>query len=137
MDRWSLPCPGEEFNIQQTQMSPFIPLLIQAEKEMDPELWTLMKEGVPGTPTREDWLSSELQPGSAVGVDPFLVTMPEWTRISSKLQDNDIRLQPLAENLVDKVHVLKRSQLGLVFYRLSSWSPRSGRESSPSIQRIQ
>ena len=45
-----------------------------------------MKAGTSDTPTQEEWLSKNLQPGSYVGVDPNLLSLDEWRRISEALK---------------------------------------------------
>ena len=57
----------------------------QAEAEMDHN-WTLVKEGLPEAPSRGEWLCANLDPGSAVGVDPFLMTQTEYASLSAKLK---------------------------------------------------
>lgn len=57
----------------------------QAEAEMDPN-WTLIKEGLPDAPSRGEWLCANLDPGSAVGVDPLLMTQTEYASLSAKLK---------------------------------------------------
>lgn len=46
---------------------------LQAENELD-ENWTLMKEGLPETPTLVDWLLKTIRRGGRVGIDPHLIT---------------------------------------------------------------
>ena len=46
---------------------------LQAQKEMDSN-WMLMKDGLPTTPKQIDWLVSNLEPGSIVGIDPLLIS---------------------------------------------------------------
>ena len=57
----------------------------QAEAEMDHN-WTLVKEGLPEAPSRGEWLCANLDPGSAVGVDPLLMTQTEYASLSAKLK---------------------------------------------------
>jgi hypothetical protein len=65
--------------------------------------WQLMREGQPDTLSREEWLCANLDVGAKVGVDPFLVTLTEWRRLSQALQLGQLDLKPLTDNLVDKV----------------------------------
>eukprot|EP00794_Sanderia_malayensis_P005492 gene5492-6177_t len=75
----------------------------QAAKELDSNYWTLMKDGLPGVPTKEDWLSKELPIGSKIGVDPTLISLDEWRKISKKLANSGRSLIRADRNLVDVV----------------------------------
>lgn len=44
---------------------------LQAETQLD-DNWTLMRAGLPDTPTIPKFLADQLKPGSRVGIDPFL-----------------------------------------------------------------
>ncbi|XP_013419296.1 xaa-Pro aminopeptidase 1 isoform X2 [Lingula anatina] len=73
---------------------------LQAERQMD-DNWTLMKHGLPETPTQGDWLSKVLPPSGKVGVDPFLLSAERWKELSKTLESNGHMLVPVAQNLVD------------------------------------
>jgi len=75
---------------------------LQAENEMDAN-WTLMKDGLPETPSQEDWLSKELPVGAKVGVDPYLISLDGWRRITKKLQGTGRSLIRVDKNLIDVV----------------------------------
>jgi len=75
---------------------------LQASDELD-ENWTLMKEGVPGTPKLEAWLTKELPRGSRVGVDPLLVSLGDWRTWSTELHNYQHVLVPVATNLIDEL----------------------------------
>ncbi|KRT78593.1 Peptidase [Oryctes borbonicus] len=75
---------------------------LQASEEMDSN-WTLMKEGIPGTPTQGDWLSRNLPTGSKVGVDPNLLTYSKWMPLKSELEIAGHKLIPVEQNLVDVI----------------------------------
>uniref|UniRef100_A0A182P193 Aminopeptidase P N-terminal domain-containing protein n=1 Tax=Anopheles epiroticus TaxID=199890 RepID=A0A182P193_9DIPT len=76
---------------------------LQAESEIDPAYWTLMKEGVPGVPTRDEWLLANLSPGAQIGTDPFLIASTEYERLGAVLAQRGYRLIALERNLVDIV----------------------------------
>ncbi|GJQ83847.1 hypothetical protein Trydic_g5704 [Trypoxylus dichotomus] len=73
---------------------------LQASQEMDLN-WTLMKEGIPGTPTQGDWLSKTLPSGSKVGVDPNLLMYNKWMPLKSELETAGHKLVPIEQNLID------------------------------------
>ncbi|XP_035674151.1 xaa-Pro aminopeptidase 1-like [Branchiostoma floridae] len=75
---------------------------LQADQQMDRN-WTLMKMGMSKTPSQEDWLVKVLPEGARVGVDPFLLSIEEWKRLSSKLESSGHKLVAADQNLVDLV----------------------------------
>lgn len=98
---------------------------IQAESEMDPEFWTLMKSGeyfyfvkcgdlkiinmkfflilgVAGTPTYTQWLMTN-DAVSRVGIDPFLIDSAQYASLSQWLASSGKTLVPISTNLVDVV----------------------------------
>lgn len=76
---------------------------IQAENQLDNETWTLMKAGLPTTPSIEEWLVRELPPSSWVGVDPFLIKAKEFQQLSAYLESHGHQLTAVQNNLVDVV----------------------------------
>jgi len=62
---------------------------------------TLMKLGVPGTPTIPLWLSKQLGKGQRVGVDPRVLSLAQFAKMKGELADFSIELIPLERNLVD------------------------------------
>ena len=72
---------------------------LQAVKEMDTN-WTLMKDGLPDTPSQSDWLIQTLGSGQ-VGVDPWLMGANTWSTLSDKLEAAGLVLVPVETNLVD------------------------------------
>jgi len=75
---------------------------VQAEQQMDSN-WTLMKEGVPSTPTQGDWLAKTLPVGSKVGVDPRLVSKDQWMPLSKTLSTSGHSLIPVQPNMIDAI----------------------------------
>ncbi|XP_046489533.1 xaa-Pro aminopeptidase ApepP isoform X2 [Neodiprion pinetum] len=76
----------------------------QATKELDPpEAWTLMKEGVAGTPTQGSWLASNLSANSNVAVDPNLISNMAWSAINASLVAAGHSFLALEKNFVDLV----------------------------------
>lgn len=59
----------------------------QAEKQIDSN-WTLMKDGLPTTPTIANWLVKNLSAGEKVGVDGNLLSFREWKPLATTLASN-------------------------------------------------
>lgn len=76
---------------------------LQASKQLDLTNWTLMKEGLPDTPSRGDWLKDVLSAGGKVGVDPLLISYDAFKRLSEELIGRNIKLISVEQNLVDQV----------------------------------
>ncbi|GIY75079.1 xaa-Pro aminopeptidase 1 [Caerostris darwini] len=74
----------------------------QADKQLDNN-WTLLKEGMPGTPAIHEWLSRVLPVGSKVGIDPLLISYEDWIDLSSKLEMSGHFLHAVSQNLVDLI----------------------------------
>ena len=76
---------------------------LQAVQEMDRN-WTLMKDGLPDTPTQADWLAATVPAGGVVGVDPWLVGAKAWTQVWDGVGTNNIiRLCSNSVQLADKL----------------------------------
>ena len=75
---------------------------LQAENELYPG-WTLMRMGLPETPSEFDWLKSALPDGGAVGVDPSLFAAPKFRELSQSLEKVGKSLVAIDKNLVDHV----------------------------------
>eukprot|EP00116_Pleurobrachia_bachei_P003216 sb/3463478/ len=75
---------------------------LQAEKEMD-ENWSLMKAFMPGTPSKEEYLSSNLEKSSKVGIDPKTCSVQLFKTLNKQLRSAGMELVPVADNLIDKV----------------------------------
>jgi Xaa-Pro aminopeptidase len=73
---------------------------LQATEQMDSN-WTLMKEGIPSTPTQGCWLAKHLPSGSRVGVDPNIYTYHMWMPLQSQLEAAGHKLVPITKNLID------------------------------------
>ncbi|KAK7498449.1 hypothetical protein BaRGS_00010403 [Batillaria attramentaria] len=75
---------------------------LQADKQLDSN-WTLMKDGLPDTPTMATWLNNVLPVGSQVGCDPTLLSVDTWKPLSRDLKSNGHSLVPVSQNLIDLV----------------------------------
>lgn len=76
---------------------------LQAGQQLDSSAWTLMKAGLPETPTKEAWLAAELKQGDRVGVDPALISVEAAKKLREQLEKSGQSLVPIQENLVDCV----------------------------------
>lgn len=78
---------------------------IQAEQELDPEIFHLMKEGLPGVLGPEEWLKENLRPGEVLGVDPRVISLEESRKLESYLGPHGIKINYEIRNLVDLLWV--------------------------------
>lgn len=76
---------------------------LQAEKQLDPKEWTLMKAGLPDVPTRDQWITDQLTEGSAVGVDPTLIPFELMKKWQSTFGKRNISWKPINTNLIDQI----------------------------------
>lgn len=77
---------------------------LQADKQVDHEHWTVMKEGLTDTPSQCEWLNKELtHDGAKVGVDPLLLSEESWLAMSKELRANNNNLVSVKDNLIDIV----------------------------------
>ncbi len=75
---------------------------LQASKQLDTN-WILQKSGLPGVPTKEEWLNTVLSPKAVVGVDPKLITVAACRTLRDSLTNSGRTLQLIHQNLVDLV----------------------------------
>ncbi|KAI8089674.1 peptidase M24, structural domain-containing protein [Halteromyces radiatus] len=73
---------------------------LQASKQLDNN-WTLMKQGLPGVPTWQEYLVKDLPWGSRIGLDPTLITAADARQLSNDLGAHGSQLVPIHDNLVD------------------------------------
>ncbi len=76
---------------------------LQADRELDPEVFQLFKMHTPGFPTLDEYLTQNLRPGQALGVDPHLVSKTRAEQLEGKLGPRDVRVKYVARNLVDEI----------------------------------
>ncbi|KAK0541404.1 hypothetical protein OC835_000195 [Tilletia horrida] len=76
---------------------------LQAEKQLDPKVWTLMRQGEPDVPTWQEYLYKNVSPKSAIGIDPTLITADDAHDVTKQLESVGSSLVPIAKNLVDEV----------------------------------
>eukprot|EP00871_Galdieria_phlegrea_P004242 jgi/Galph1/4819/GphlegSOOS_G3442.1 len=83
---------------------------IQAAQELD-DNWELMKGGVPGVPSLEDWLVQNLSANSVVGLDPFVHSYHFVDNMRTLLLKMDISLVFLTKNPIDNILRTKQPPL--------------------------
>ncbi|KAG0204349.1 hypothetical protein BGX28_003704 [Mortierella sp. GBA30] len=74
---------------------------LQASQQLDAN-WTLMKAGLPGVPTWQDYLVKDLPPGSRIGIDPLVFTAADAHKLEADLSQVGSSLVP-GPNLVDQI----------------------------------
>ncbi|RHZ74248.1 hypothetical protein CDV55_108106 [Aspergillus turcosus] len=74
----------------------------QASKQLDSN-WVLLKRGVEGVPTWQEWTTEQAEGGKAVGVDPSLITASGARSLAETLKKNGSSLVGISQNLVDLV----------------------------------
>lgn len=72
---------------------------IQADEQLNADLWTLMKRGLPNVPEPVEWLPH----GIRVGVDPYLIDADQFRTLRSALELVGSHLVEVQPNLVDTV----------------------------------
>ncbi|KAJ9244596.1 hypothetical protein DTO207G8_2339 [Paecilomyces variotii] len=74
----------------------------QAAKQLD-DNWLLLKRGLEGVPTWQEWTTEQAEGGKVVGVDPSLITASSARKLSETLNKNGSSLVGIQQNLVDLV----------------------------------
>ncbi|OOQ85766.1 putative Xaa-Pro aminopeptidase P [Penicillium brasilianum] len=74
----------------------------QAAKQLDSN-WHLLKRGIEGVPTWQEWTTEQAQGGKTVGVDPSLITASGARKLAETLEKNGSSLVGIQQNLVDLV----------------------------------
>lgn len=74
----------------------------QASNELS-ESWKLMKSGVKGVPTVNEWLVSNLGSGAVIGIDPALHSAESVKRAEGHLERSGMEMKYLHVNPVDRI----------------------------------
>lgn len=74
----------------------------QASQQLD-ENWTLMKDGLPDTPTMAQWLQKNCKAGDRIGVDANLMSTRAWSTLANSFDNQGCIMTAVKENLVDLV----------------------------------
>ncbi|KAL9542033.1 hypothetical protein MBANPS3_008813 [Mucor bainieri] len=80
---------------------------LQATKELDDKHWKLMKQGIPGVPTWQEYIKA-LPPNSSIGIDPSVITMEEAEQLDKALSSIGSKLVYVTENPVDQIRSTDR-----------------------------
>lgn len=75
---------------------------LQASQELDSN-WILQKSGMPGVPSKEDWLIKVLPPRSRIGLDPTLISVADARSFSEAMHKAGHSMAPLPHNLIDSM----------------------------------
>lgn len=76
---------------------------LQAEQQLNPNCWTLMKTGQNNVPNMTEWMLNNLPSNSTVGVDPFLMKASAFRQIANELNAKGHELISIARNLIDEI----------------------------------
>lgn len=74
----------------------------QAALQLDGN-WTLMKDGLPETPTVVQWLKKNCRDGDRIGADATVMSTRTWSQLVAAFDNEGCILTPVKENLVDLV----------------------------------
>lgn len=75
----------------------------QAERQLDKNVWTLIKMGKENAPKMEEWLVQTLPKNSVVGIDPYLITEKEYSELETYLKERGHVVIDNCKNFVDEV----------------------------------
>lgn len=70
---------------------------IQAAEELDHSSIELMKEGSPGTPSLNQWMARQLNPGDSVGLNGWEISIKEARTLSANLARHEIVLMEIGD----------------------------------------
>eukprot|EP00123_Amoebidium_parasiticum_P016104 comp23288_c0_seq1/m.38193 comp23288_c0_seq1/g.38193 ORF comp23288_c0_seq1/g.38193 comp23288_c0_seq1/m.38193 type:complete len:643 (-) comp23288_c0_seq1:90-2018(-) len=75
---------------------------LQAAQQLDGN-WTLMKAGLEGVQSEEDYMLESLPPSAKIGVDPYLISYDKYIKYQRELKHTNHRLVPLWTNPIDQI----------------------------------
>ncbi|KAG2236194.1 xaa-Pro aminopeptidase [Thamnidium elegans] len=76
---------------------------LQACKELDSKHWKLMKQGLPGVPTWQEYLIKHVPANSTIGIDPSVITVQDATSLNQELSLIGSKLVFVEKNPVDQI----------------------------------
>lgn len=78
---------------------------LQAEKELDPKIWRLLKQGTVGYPSWQEFAFEKASKSRSkvISVDPKFMSLLTGQFFASALTIRGFKFKPLTQNLIDKV----------------------------------
>lgn len=107
---------------------------LQAGQQLEPSVWTLMKQGEPNVPTWQEYLSKNLPPKSKIGMDASLISADDAKEITVELAKIGSSLVGIKENLVDAVWEGRPARPGKEVFVLED--SIAGRSSADKIKEL-
>ncbi len=107
---------------------------LQAGQQLEPSVWTLMKQGEPNVPTWQEYLSKDLPANSKIGMDASLISADDAKDITAELSKKGSSLVSIRENLVDNVWSDRPTRPGQPIFVLDE--KVAGRSSSDKIREL-
>lgn len=108
---------------------------IQSRAEVDAKIFQFPKFE---RNTLANWVMENLPRKSIIGFDPFLHTIREIEKLSDQISEKEIKLKPIAKNLVDRVWGKERPKppVGQVALQPLKYSGRNAEDKISDIQKV-
>lgn len=107
---------------------------LQAGQQLEPKVWTLMKQGEPSVPTWQEYLSKNVAAKSRIGMDTSLISAEDARSISTELTKVGSSLVGLENNLVDAIWQDRPSRPSEKVFVLDE--KYAGRSTSSKVQEV-
>eukprot|EP00485_Elphidium_margaritaceum_P000307 CAMPEP_0202697452 /NCGR_PEP_ID=MMETSP1385-20130828/10782_1 /ASSEMBLY_ACC=CAM_ASM_000861 /TAXON_ID=933848 /ORGANISM="Elphidium margaritaceum" /LENGTH=614 /DNA_ID=CAMNT_0049353915 /DNA_START=164 /DNA_END=2005 /DNA_ORIENTATION=+ len=106
---------------------------LAANKQLSNE-WSLMKQGLPDTPSVEKWIKDNVD--GKVGIDPFLCSLSYYNRIKDALEGSKAELVLVEQNPIDGVWSAQQPPIpsSKVFVHELQYSGQSMQEKIKNVQ---
>lgn len=108
---------------------------LQANQQLEPKVWTLMKQGEANVPTWQEYLSKNVAPHSRIGMDASLISAEDARTISADLTKVGSSLVGLENNLVDQIWQERPSRPSKKIFVLDD--SYTGQSAASKIQKLQ
>ncbi|MBD3237407.1 MAG: M24 family metallopeptidase [Candidatus Eisenbacteria bacterium] len=76
---------------------------LQAERELDRDVFQLFRVGQPGVPKADDWLARNLRSGQFLGADPRTLSNQRAETLQERVAERGARLRLPARNPIDRL----------------------------------